>query len=83
MFVKASAYLRIISISVANVWPESSIVGLCTETRRAKSIRLMYFLLYISYKNIFFKTLFQSKFLFEFDFDEIFTNKRENECSFL
>ena len=40
------------------------------------------FFLYISYKTThFFKTLFQSQFVF--DFDDMFTNRSENVCSFL
>ena len=51
---------------------------------RAKSIRSLYIFTIYKVFNIkpqFFKTLFQSQFLF--DFNEIFTNRSENVRSFL
>jgi len=49
--------------------------------RRANSIRSLIFYCIFHIKSQFFKTLFQSEFLF--DFDDIFTNRSENVCSFL
>jgi hypothetical protein len=51
----------------------------CTETCKKYSVTVIFFYIF-HIKPHFFKTLFQSQFLF--DFDEICTNKSENVCSF-
>jgi hypothetical protein len=51
-----------------------------TETCKKYSVTLIFFCIF-HMKPQFFKTLFQSLFLF--DFDDIFTNRSENVCSFL
>jgi hypothetical protein len=51
-----------------------------TETCKKYSVTvIIYYIFHIQPQ--FFKTLFQSQFLF--DFDDIFTNRSENVCSFL
>jgi hypothetical protein len=52
----------------------------CTETCQKYSVTVIFYYIF-HIKPQFFKTLFQSQFLF--DFDEVFTNRSENVRSFL
>jgi hypothetical protein len=59
---------------------EKSTFSAGTETCQKYSVTVIFYYIF-HIKPQFFKTLFQSQFLF--DFDEIFTNRSENVRSFL